>query len=105
MKTVAINVLVTLCLSISFNCSNKGQSAEALNADSTKVESTLTLQIDSTVPENVAPPIQIEKDTVLDNAARFIAGLPQLYESSYSALEKDQYWVEYKQSMDANWKK
>ena len=105
MKKLAINVLVTLYLSIFFNCSGKRQSAEAVTTDSTKVDSTATRQIDSTVTENVAPPVQIEKDTVLDNAARFIAGLPQLYESSYSALEKDKYWIEYKQSMDANWKK
>ena len=105
MKKLAIIVLVTLCLSIFFNCSSKRQSAEAVTTDSTKVDSTATRQIDSTVTENVAPQVQIEKDTVLDNAARFIAGLPQLYESSYSALEKDKYWIEYKQSMDANWKK
>ncbi len=56
-------------------------------------------------PTNAAPATTIEKDTVLDNGARFIAGLPQLSESSFKKLEEDKYWKEYQTSMDANWKK
>ena len=45
----------------------------------------------------------IFKDTVLDNTARFIAGLGQLQSNSYTALEKDKYWTDFKTSMDASW--
>ena len=47
----------------------------------------------------------IYKDTLLDNAARFIAGLPQEDSTSFTNLEKDRYWQEYKVSMDTNWNK
>ena len=43
------------------------------------------------------------KDTALDNTARFIAGLSQLETNSFSELEKDKYWADFKTSMDANW--
>jgi len=52
-----------------------------------------------------AAELAIHKDTAIDNTARFIAGLPQLDSNSLSALEKDKYWVDFKTSMDANWKK
>ncbi len=47
----------------------------------------------------------VQKDTTLDNTARFIAGLPQLSSNSLSALQKDKYWIDFQTSMDANWKK
>jgi hypothetical protein len=48
---------------------------------------------------------KVEQDTLLDNVARFIAGLPQLRENSFTKLQKDKYWMEYQASMDGNWKK
>ena len=45
----------------------------------------------------------IYKDTLLDNTARFIAGLTQEDSSSFTLLETDRYWQEYKVSMDTNW--
>src|SRR5258708_6878234 len=54
---------------------------------------------------NRAAALLIHKDTALDNTARFIAGLPQLDSNSLSALQKDKYWIDFKTSMDANWKK
>lgn len=67
--------------------------------DSVKVD---TVQVDTVVAE---PQVLIEKDTVLDNLARFIAGLPQLDTNSFSVLEQDKYWVDFKKSMDTNWDK
>ncbi|MBS1951354.1 MAG: hypothetical protein OJF59_003209 [Cytophagales bacterium] len=52
-----------------------------------------------------AAELLIPKDTALDNVARFIAGLPQLGTNALSALEKDKYWIDFKTSMDENWKK
>jgi hypothetical protein len=52
-----------------------------------------------------AAELNFPKDTVLDNTARFIAGLPQLSKNTLSALENDKYWVDFRTQMDANWKK
>lgn len=55
---------------------------------------------------SVPPPAPvIFKDTLLDNTARFIAGLPQLEANGLNQLEKDVYWTDYKKSMDENWAK
>ncbi len=68
--------------------------------DSVKVDS-LVLDTVAAVP-SVAP---IPKDTLLDNLARFIAGMPQLDSNTFSTLEGDQYWQDYKTSMDNSWQK
>jgi hypothetical protein len=52
-----------------------------------------------------AAELLLPKDTVLDNTARFIAGLPQLHSNPLSLLQKDKYWTDFQTSMDANWKK
>ncbi|MBS1486409.1 MAG: hypothetical protein JST43_02375 [Bacteroidetes bacterium] len=52
-----------------------------------------------------AAELAIPRDTALDNVARFIAGLPQLENNSLAKLEKDKYWIDYRTSMDENWKK
>ncbi|MBS1682613.1 MAG: hypothetical protein JST48_12945 [Bacteroidetes bacterium] len=52
-----------------------------------------------------AAELNFPKDTVLDNTARFIAGLPQLDSNALSALEQDKYWIDFRTQMDANWKK
>ncbi|MBS1557435.1 MAG: hypothetical protein JST69_01805 [Bacteroidetes bacterium] len=52
-----------------------------------------------------AAELLIPRDTATDNVARFIAGLPQIETNALSALEKDKYWVDFKSSMDDNWKK
>lgn len=61
---------------------------------------------DSLVTARVEPVITpIQKDTLLDNVGRFIAGLSQLDSNAFSNLETDAYWEQYKISMDFNWKK
>jgi len=47
----------------------------------------------------------VYQDTLLDNLGKFIAGLPQRDSNSFTAFEKDNYWKEYKVSMDTNWNK
>jgi hypothetical protein len=70
-----------------------------------------TIVTDSVAQDTVAmlpeapPPVIIYKDSALDNLARFVAGLPQLDSNSFSALESDKYWQEYKTAMDKNWDK
>ncbi|MCW5911008.1 MAG: hypothetical protein KIT62_08035 [Cyclobacteriaceae bacterium] len=82
-----------------------------LSSCTSSTEKTETVAIDSTAQDTAAvvpaapPPVLIYKDTLLDNLARFVAGLPQLDSNSFSALESDHYWQEYKTAMDNNWKK
>ncbi|MGC4023122.1 MAG: hypothetical protein QM734_14835 [Cyclobacteriaceae bacterium] len=52
-----------------------------------------------------AAELNFPKDTALDNTARFLAGLPQLDSNALSALEKDKYWIDFRNQMDVNWKK
>ena len=105
MKKLITQSLVAFSLITFLHCSGNRTTNEGTASDTTHIDS-VAKPMDS-VAATVTPvePVQIEKDTVLDNAARFIAGMPQLYNSSYAALEKDKYWIEYKQSMDANWQK
>lgn len=84
------------------SCTNKDNtSKQKSGVDSISVN-------DSTL--NVLDTLQIErevilKDSVLDNMARFIAGLPQEGATTFSTLESDHYWKEYKTSMDTSWNK
>lgn len=82
-------------------CSGKKETGSGTTADSLKIADSIA---QSSLIESSAA-IKIEKDTVLDNAARFIAGLPQLNSNSFALLQKDKYWVEYQTSMDTNWEK
>jgi hypothetical protein len=86
-------------------CSSKRETSastlDTLGVDSDFIKTEVVAEQTSGAVE----PVKIKKDTVLDNAARFIAGLPQLNKNSFTELEKDKYWIDYKASMDANWKK
>lgn len=86
-------------------CSSKRETStstlDTLGVDSDFIKTEVVAEQTSSAVE----PVKIKKDTVLDNAARFIAGLPQLNKNSFTELEKDKYWIDYKASMDANWKK
>jgi hypothetical protein len=86
------------------SCSGNKDASSGSNSDSLAQSDSLAGKTDSVAVEE-APLVKIEKDTVLDNAARFIAGLPQTNNNSFTALQKDKYWIEYQTSMDANWKK
>lgn len=100
-------ILFVIVVGVSFiwSCGSPKETTEESGKDSV-VEKVDTLAEVPAVKDSVAAPIAaIEKDTVLDNAARFIAGLPQLSESSFKKLEEDKYWKEYQASMDGNWKK
>jgi hypothetical protein len=88
-------------------CSGKKAGESTVLLDTAQVDSAVD-SLNAAVEQSPSGKIEKEKieiDTVLDNAARFIAGLPQLNNNSFTALEKDKYWIEYRNSMDANWKK
>jgi hypothetical protein len=89
-----IRSIFLFALAVTIVSCSKGKSSEAA-MDSLKVDS---------LPK-VEPKPVIYKDSSLDNTARFIAGLPQLESNSYSPLEKDKYWTDFKTSMDASWDK
>jgi hypothetical protein len=72
-------------------CGHKTEQAAAVSNDSTTI---------TKAPEPV-----VYKDTALDNKARYIAGLSQLETNSYTALEKDPFWIKYKTSVDTSWNK
>lgn len=93
---------IVLFLILTSACTSRQESNEAVidSIDTVKVNS---MQAVDTV--KVEPIISFVKDTVLDNVARFISGLDQLDSNSFSLLQKDQYWIEYKNSMDQNWEK
>ena len=93
--------LVSLAL-ISTACGNN-KSAEHEKHVTDSLRKVDSLRVADSI--RIASIPKVVQDTLLDNAARFIAGLPQLRENSYSKLQKDKYWIEYQTSMDANWKK
>jgi hypothetical protein len=103
MKKVFFFVFVAFVLISA--CSSKKETStstlDTLGVDSDFIKTEVVAEQTSGAVE----PVKIKKDTVLDNAARFIAGLPQLNKNSFTELEKDKYWIDYKASMDANWKK
>ena len=45
----------------------------------------------------------IPQDRVVDDTARFLAGMPANSGSQFAALEQDKAWVEHRQLMDAAW--
>lgn len=83
-------------------CSSPRQPDTPAPTDSLPSPDTLVIPSDSTPPvvETILP-----KDTALDRMARFAAGLPQLDSNSYTALQADIYWQDFRQSMDKNWEK
>jgi hypothetical protein len=78
-------------------CSGAKPSEQAI--DSLKLDSIRRADSIAQLP----PKAVINKDTALDNTARFIAGLAQLDTNKYTALEADKYWKDFQVSMDANW--
>ncbi|MFN8890205.1 MAG: hypothetical protein ACK5WF_22295, partial [Cyclobacteriaceae bacterium] len=100
-------ILFVIVVGVSFvwSCGSPKETTDESGKDSVN-ENIDTLAEVPPVKDTVATTVvAVEKDTVLDNAARFIAGLPQLSESSFKKLEEDKYWKEYQASMDGNWKK
>lgn len=89
---IRFSVVISLAFSI-LSCSSSSNRDQALD----------TLAIDS-IPEP-EPVKVIYKDTLLDNTARFIAGLPQLDSNSLTSLQDDKYWIDFQKSMDTNWEK
>jgi hypothetical protein len=90
-----------------FTCLWAGLLLNACTSSNTKTE---TIALDTVATDTVkvpeSPPrVILYKDTLLDNLARFVAGLPQLDSNSFSGLEGDHYWQEYKTAMDNSWQK
>src|SRR5277367_6116014 len=101
MKKFSFLYFVFITVFAAISCGGKKDTQAKKVADSLRrVDS--VFKIDSV---RKAAELLISKDTVLDNTARFMAGLPQLNSNSLSALQKDKYWVDFQTSMDANWKK
>ena len=89
-----VRVIIIYVIVVSFfSCSQR--SAHDLVTD--------TLAIDSIAKPQPLPIIY--KDTLLDNTARYFAGMPQLDSNKIAALENDEYWLDFKKSMDTNWEK
>ncbi len=101
MKKFSVLYFVFITALLISSCLGKNDGQAKRVADSLSNVDSLA-KIDSA---NRAAALLIHKDTALDNTARFIAGLPQLDSNSLSALQKDKYWIDFKTSMDANWKK
>jgi hypothetical protein len=101
--------LITILLSsiLIWACTDKKETSSTSGTDSLAVTDTTDTTVINADTLTTNEPIinDVVKDTVLDNAARFIAGLPQLTENSFTALQADKYWKEYQTSMDANWDK
>ncbi len=97
--------IVFISLVFSWSCTEKKGTVSTSRTDS-------LIHIDSILSKDDSIKSTIDtitkwtpKDSVLDNVARFIAGLPQLNNNSFTALQNDKYWKDYQQSMDANWEK
>lgn len=82
-----------------FSCSNPKENTTDTPVDSVGVADS----VQNTVEETDIKAVSV--DTVLDETARFIAGLPQLRANRFSEIEKDKYWQEYKSAMDSSWNK
>lgn len=91
-----------LCIVLCFgSCASRESADKPAVLDSLITTDSTVVQPDTIRQEQV----QIYKDTLLDNVARFIAALPQEDFSSFTLLEADRYWQEYKASMDTAWNK
>ena len=82
------------CSAIS--CTSKKETTNA-TVDSLAVADSLKLE----------KPVEalVYKDTALDYQARFIAGLNQTEKNSFTSLEGDNYWKDYKTAIDTGWQK
>lgn len=98
-KVIALCVVLSVLLLV-LCCSRKKETSDA-RADS-------LARVDSIVrvfkTDSIEAAHRIRKDTLLDNSARFISGMPQLANNSYSVLQTDKYWMDYQTSIDTSWK-
>jgi hypothetical protein len=102
MKHTYFSIICMLIL-LTLSCTSKREPSIGSSVDSVALIDTIAVKPDTAT---AATPLAVfEKDTTLDNSARFIAGLEQVTKSSFSSLQNDTYWKEYQASMDANWKK
>lgn len=99
-RNFSASLVIISC--IIFSCSpTHHQSDQMIASDSLTQIDTAVAEQDTILQEAKL----IYKDSLLDNVARFIAGLPQQSTTSFSDLESDHYWKEYKTSMDTSWNK
>jgi len=100
MRICKFNGLIILAL-FTGACSSRNEKIEETpESDSLVVDSVIAPS------DTLRQALEIEpvyKDTLLDNMARFIAGLPQEDSSTFLPLQADRYWQEYKTSMDTSW--
>jgi len=93
------NQLALLIFSaIILSCSTKKEATRVIDSLDSKRDS-LSVETQKTEDQLVY------KDTLLDYQGRFIAGLNQLGNNSFTALENDPYWKEYKTAVDTGWVK
>lgn len=99
-KVIGFCVVLSV-LALALSCSRKQEAADRRADSLARVDSLRRAFVrDSTEAAH-----RITKDTLLDNKARFISGLPQATENSFSALEHDKYWTDYRTAIDTSWKK
>ena len=103
MKKIFFHVL--LACALIWSCSGKKEISSRGVTDSLARVTSIVGALTDSIESSEVVKVEIEKDTVLDNVARFIAGLPQLANNNFAQLQKDKYWIEHHTSMDANWKK
>lgn len=87
--TKTISILVCLLLFSCVNESEKKKEIKEVNPGKKKTDARDTLHF--------------EKDSMADNTARFIAGMPQLKPSPFSATEGKVFWKNFKNKTDQNW--
>jgi hypothetical protein len=83
-----------LLLLTALGCSTKREQTSQVVNDSLAAPDTL---------QRVSPRDTVKKDKVLDALGTFIAGLSQRDSNSFTLLEKDNYWQEFKAATDSNW--
>lgn len=99
MKNVISLSIVMAAGWLLISCNGKQEAAKRLADSLARVDSLKEVRrLDSLEEAH-----RIRKDTLLDNTARFVAGLSQLNSNSYAALESDRYWKDYKKSVDTSW--
>jgi hypothetical protein len=92
--------LPTIILLVLASCSGRQETKVEVSPDSVLVMDSVMMM--DTI--RVEVPV-VYQDTLLDNMGKFISGLPQPDSNSFAGFEKDNYWKEYKASMDTNWNK
>ena len=99
-KVIALCFVLSVLLLIQ-SCTRKQETSDAQADSLTRVDSTAQ----AFKKDSIEAAHRIRKDTLLDNTARFISGMPQLANNTFSALQNDKYWIDYKRSIDTSWKK